>query len=204
MSRVLEYVTKNYKCTTLEEFNTVLKLYNLEAYRGKENSQLYQHRGLLYRVLDENGRYIGVPLKASFFDCKPTLDNLEKQFVQHQSQKLQCRQHLATEIQWQLHQHPNNLDTVKDKLAKENIRMVLQKDKEGNCRRVTYIDFKNKFLFLGDELGEHCNATAIQKVIDHQKLAATQQVNQIQQAQQQTQQTQQQSARQTYRLRQSF
>jgi hypothetical protein len=194
ISRVLEHVTSNFNCASLKEFNTILRLYNLEAYRGKESSQLYQHRGLLYRVLDETGQYIGLPIKASFFDCKPTLDNLEKQFVQHQSQKLQYRQHVATEIQWQLRQHPNSFDTVKEKLAKEKIRVVLQKDKEGICRGITYIDFKNKFLFPGDELGERCNAAAIQKVIDQQKLAATQQV----------QQTQHQTARQAYRLRQSF
>jgi len=191
MSRVLEYVTKNYKCTSLKEFNTILRSYNLEAYRGKEASQLYQHRGLLYRVLDENGRYIGVPLKASFFDCKPTLDNLSMQFLQNQSQKLQHLQTVTTRIKWELLQNPENFDFLVSSLFRNNIRMVLQRDKEGKCIDVTYIDFKNKCLYPGGELDERCKASAIQTVIDNQKLR-------------ETQYSQQQSQRQTYRLRPSF
>ena len=86
ISRVLDYVTKQHNFTTLKEFNAILRSYNLEAYRGRKDSKLYQNRGLLYRVLDDNGRYVGVPLKASFFDSKPTLDNLEKKMIQNQNQ----------------------------------------------------------------------------------------------------------------------
>lgn len=86
ISRVLDYVTKHHNFTSLKEFNTILRSYNLEAYRGRKDSKLYQNRGLLYRVLDDNGRYVGVPLKASFFDSKPTLDNLEKKMIQNQNQ----------------------------------------------------------------------------------------------------------------------
>ncbi|HEX9513157.1 MAG TPA: relaxase/mobilization nuclease domain-containing protein [Puia sp.] len=169
MSRVLEYVTENYKYTSLQEFNTVLRLYNLEAYRGKEQSQLYQHRGLLYRVLDEHGKYIGVPLKASFFDCKPTLDNLEKKFTLHQSQKTELKQRIATHIHWELIQHPDNLEKLTDGLRREDIGIVLQKDKAGNCKEVSYVDFGTRCILNGRDLGEHGNREAIQKVIDQQR-----------------------------------
>jgi hypothetical protein len=169
MSRVLEYVTENYKYTSLQEYNTVLRLYNLEAYRGKEQSQLYQHRGLLYRVLDQHGKYIGVPLKASFFDCKPTLDNLEKKFALHQSQKLELQQLPAAEIRWQLLQHPNNLEELTDALRREGICLYLQKDKGGNCKEVSYVDFGTRCILNGRELGEQGNRDAIQQVIDRQR-----------------------------------
>jgi hypothetical protein len=169
ISRVLEHVTENYKYTSLAELNAVLRLYNVEAYRGKEGSQLYQHRGLLYRVLDEHGKYIGVPLKASFFDFKPTLANLEKKFVQNLSFKEQSRQHVATKIGWQLFQNPHNLERIKQRLAQEHICMVLQRDKTGACKEVAYVDFRNKCIFNGDELGEDGNRHAIQNVIDSEK-----------------------------------
>jgi hypothetical protein len=169
MARVLEHVTKNFKLTSLTDLNAVLRLYNLEAYRGKENSRLYQHRGLLYRVLDDNGKYIGVPLKASFFDCKPTLDNLEKKFRLDQSLKLQYKQSISTNIRWELYQKPQDLEEVRRNLARKQIRMLLRRDKEGNAREAFYIDLGNKCVFTGDELGERCNAVAIQKVIDRQR-----------------------------------
>ncbi|HEY4061012.1 MAG TPA: relaxase/mobilization nuclease domain-containing protein [Puia sp.] len=169
ISRVLEYVTKDFKLTSLTDLNAVLRLYNVEAYRGKESSQLYQHRGLLYRALDENGKYIGVPLKASFFDCKPTLDNLETKFRQNQSLKQQCKERMIIYTRYGLYGKPQDLKKVRHSLTREQIHLLLRRDKEGNAREVFYIDFRNKCVFTGDELGEHCNVVAIQKVIDRQR-----------------------------------
>lgn len=163
MARVLEFVTENYKYTSLEELNTVLGLYNVHAYRGREDSQLYRNRGLLYRVLDEHGKYIGVPLKASFFDCKPTLDNLEKKFVLHQHQKQQPKKSMADSIQIQLHGNRDRLVRFSQSLlAEDRIKVVLQRDKEGNCIGVYYINLADKCIFNGDELGVYCNRAAIQ------------------------------------------
>ena len=169
MSRVLEHVTEEYKYTSLKEFNAILRLYNIEAYRGKEQSQLYQHRGLLYRALDEHGNYIGVPLKASFFDCKPTLDNLEKKFILHQSRKQEVQQGTMTWIRWHLHGTCDNLERLDYDLGQDNIAMVLKRDKAGNCKDVAYVDFGNKCVLLGEELPDQGNPASIQKVIDRQK-----------------------------------
>ncbi len=169
ISQVLEHVMENYHYTSLAELNTVLRLYNLEAYRGKEQSQLFQHRGLLYRVLDEQGKYIGVPLKASFFDCKPTLANLEKKFEQNLSLKIESRQHASVQIQWQLIQNSENLERARTKLRWESIEMVLRKDKNGICKEVNYVDFKSRCVYSGIELGEKCDANAIRQVQERQQ-----------------------------------
>ncbi|HVW60104.1 MAG TPA: hypothetical protein VHC48_08725 [Puia sp.] len=86
LSNVLEKVVGQYKYTSLEELNAVLRLYNAEAYRGREESRLYKTRGLIYRVLDEKGRATSSQIKASDFDSKPTLDRLEKQFELHRTE----------------------------------------------------------------------------------------------------------------------
>jgi hypothetical protein len=64
---VLNYVIDTYKYTSLHELNAVLRLYNIVADRGSEDSRIYQKRGLVYRVLDEHGNKIGTPIKASAF-----------------------------------------------------------------------------------------------------------------------------------------
>jgi Relaxase/Mobilisation nuclease domain len=196
LSGILDHVTKNYKCTSLPEFNAILRLYNVQAYRGSEDTQLYRNRGLLYRVLDDHGKFIGRPIKASFFDSKPTLDNLEKKFVLNQPCKLQLQKHVTTSIQWELLKNPSDLDTVIRNLSRQHIRMVLRRDKEGKCREVAYIESLDKCVYLGEELGRHCNAAAIQKVMDAQKaLLAQQSLQQSQQA------SHQQSQEQRPRLR---
>jgi hypothetical protein len=186
LSAVLEYVTENYKYTSLDNLNAVLRLYNVAAYRGKEDSQLYRNRGLLYRVLDEHGKYIGVPLKASFFDCKPTLHNLEQKFVLNQSEKLQHCQRTAHEVQWQMFRDPDNLKDVTYKLAREKICMVLTRDKDGICKEVSYVNFKDRCIYNGDELGPRCDRHAVQKLLDRDNIRQEQEL-QLKPSQRQTQ-----------------
>ena len=165
VSDVLEYVVPTYKYTNLEELNAVLRLYNVEAYRGKENTKLHQNRGLLYRVLDEHGKYIGVPLKASFFDCKPTLARLEERFAHNLELKQQHRDHVQTYVRWHLFQEPNSLEELSDRLGREGIGMVCPLDKNNNIKSLAFVDFKNRCVFRAEELGEECSRRAVQEMI---------------------------------------
>jgi len=38
MARILEHVTENYKYSSLQDLNAVLRLYNVEAYRGRKTA----------------------------------------------------------------------------------------------------------------------------------------------------------------------
>ncbi len=84
ISDVLNTVFPHYKYTSLDEFNAVLRQYNVEAYQGIENSRLRKVGGLLYLALDNEGKKIGKPIKASLFLLKPTLKNLQQRFEQNQ------------------------------------------------------------------------------------------------------------------------
>ena len=80
IQNVLEAVLNQYRYASLPELNAVFKQYNIIAERGSENSRIYQHNGLLYRILDAEGNPIGVPIKASMYYNKPTLKFLEEKF----------------------------------------------------------------------------------------------------------------------------
>jgi hypothetical protein len=54
------------------------------ADRGTESGRIFKNNGLLYKLLDEKGKPVGVPIKASLFYNKPTLKNLEKKFVENE------------------------------------------------------------------------------------------------------------------------
>src|SRR5438045_2612379 len=73
ITNVLNAVLNTYKYSSLPELNAVLKLYNVAADRGAEDSQTFQKNGLLYRILDDKGNKVGVPIKASLIYNKPTL-----------------------------------------------------------------------------------------------------------------------------------
>ena len=46
---------------------------------------MYQNKGLQYRIVDEHGNRVGVPIKASNFYQKPTLKYLEERFNLNQA-----------------------------------------------------------------------------------------------------------------------
>jgi hypothetical protein len=172
MAAVLEHVTEKYNYTTFDELNAILRLYNVEAYRGKDNTKLYQSRGLLYRVLDENGKYIGRPLKASFFDCKPTLDHLEQKFALNQQLAIRedCRQAVNTEVWLCQHWDRNTLEEIREALNGNRMELVMRQNKDGACRDVTYVDFARRCAIQADKVSDRCSLKSIQQLLDEQKI----------------------------------
>ncbi len=62
------------------------------ADRGKEDSKMYEKRGLVYTALDDTGNKIGTPIKASDFYSKPTLKYLEEKFILNENLRQQHQQ----------------------------------------------------------------------------------------------------------------
>ena len=174
ISGIVEYVAEKYRYTSLEEFNLALRPYNVEADAGTPGTKLYQDRGLLYRALDKDGHYIGRPLKASFFDTHPTLENLEEKFAQNLVQKLEHRQRLETAVMWELYIHPDDWDRVSATLERQDIQPHLTLDKTGRCESVSYLDTEHHIVYRADELDQRCNARAVQDAIDAQKVRESQ------------------------------
>src|SRR5258708_20469301 len=55
ISNVVGKVIQSYYFTSLPEFNAVLTQFNIVADRGTEESRVFKHRGLQYRILDKDG-----------------------------------------------------------------------------------------------------------------------------------------------------
>ena len=171
ISNVLGPVIHHYKFSSLPEFNAILKLYNITADRGQEGSRIYNHKGLTYRVLDEQGNKVGVPQKASSFFMKPTLTFLEKKFIQNEPLKQPYKKRLTNAINWTLLSKPVNLNNVIKALEKESISVVLRQNKDGLIYGITYVDQKTKCVFNGSDLGKEFSAKAILEKCNHQNIS---------------------------------
>lgn len=154
ITNVLDAVVNHYKYTSLAELNAVLKLYNVMADQGNEDSRLYEMKGLYYRVLDELGNKIGVPIKASAFHLKPTLKYLEQKFAANEVLRQPHKQHCKVKIDWALLGKAHTLAFFKEALQKDGIHVVLRKNEEGILYGITYVDLKNKVVFNGSDLGK--------------------------------------------------
>jgi hypothetical protein len=160
---VVNSVISNYKFTSQEEFNAVLRMYNVAAERGAPRSRTYERGGLVYRVLDENGKPVGTPIKASSIYSKPTLKALEKKYAENEMARKPNRQRIKSSIDWILHGKEGSLEALVKDLAKESIQVIIRGNSAGRIYGITYIDHKTKCVFNGSDLGKEYSAQGIIK-----------------------------------------
>ena len=161
ITNVLNHVLNQYSYSTLAELNAVLGLYNVQADRGREEGVIFRNRGLVYRVLDEKGTKIGVPIKASSIVGKPTLDYLEQKFAFNQEAKEAFRKNLKTTLDWVLLRPQKDLGAFTEALRKEKVALVVRQNTQGIIYGLTYIDQNTKSVFNGSDLGKEYSANAI-------------------------------------------
>jgi hypothetical protein len=166
ITNVLDTVLPNYKYTSLPELNAVLKLYNVVADRGPEASKMYQSKGLVYRVLDDQGKKVGTPIKASAFYNKPTLPSLEQKFKENEALRQQFKRRLTTKIDWTLLAGAKSLASFVDKLRTERIDVLVRQNTEGKIYGMTYVDHANKTVFNGSDIGKEYTAKSILERIE--------------------------------------
>lgn len=154
ITNVLDHVVEQYKYASLEEFNAILKLYNIKADRGIETGRIYKNRGLTYMVTDKEGNALTKPVKASAFHSKPTLGYLESKFENNEKQRQGYKKPLRTAIDWAMQSRPETLRELSALLAKERIALVVRHNKEERVYGMTYIDHGHKTVFNGSELGK--------------------------------------------------
>lgn len=164
ISNVLKTVLDTYKYASLPELNALLKLYNIMADRGDESSTMYRNNGLVFRVLDNEGKKIGTPIKASSFYMQPTLKKLTEKFAKNEPLKKNLGARIKNAIELTLLRKPGqSLQALIKSLEKEGIATVLRQSVDGRIYGITYIDHKNKVVFNGSDLGKQYSAKAMQE-----------------------------------------
>jgi hypothetical protein len=165
MTNVLSLVINQYKFTSLAELNAVLKLYNVTADRGSEESRTFKNHGLHYRLLGEKGNKVGVPFKASSIYFKPTLKYLEEKFIANESLRLPFKSRLKTAIDWTLSKQPGSMNDFVSGMKKEKITAVVRENGQGFIYGITFIDHHSKTVFNGSDLGKPYSAAGIKERI---------------------------------------
>lgn len=80
MSATLQYIIEQFHYRSIEELNAILRLYNIIATPGLPGSNLRRNNGLLYKIVNAEGKTQSAPFRAKDFPFKPTLKNLGAKF----------------------------------------------------------------------------------------------------------------------------
>lgn len=154
MTSVLEEVIDNYKFTSLSEFNAVLSCYNVYADGGSKDSRVFKNRGLLYRILDENGNKVGVPIKASDFYNRPTLKKIEELYEDNKAARAHYKTGIRNAVDLYFTGKRNlTLEGLRAGLQQQGISVVYRRNDSGLIYGVTFVDHQKKCVFNGRELG---------------------------------------------------
>lgn len=161
ITNVLNAVLDKYYYTSLPELNTILKQYNVLADRGTEKSRIFKGGGLVYRVLDEQGKPVGVPIKASDFYNKPTLKFLEQMYPANEVKRQPFKARIKIEIDRLFIKAKPTLSELIKALEKKGIYVALRQNESGVTYGITYVDHETKSVFNGSALGKQYSAKAI-------------------------------------------
>ncbi|TCN50526.1 relaxase [Flavobacterium circumlabens] len=164
LTNVLNKIINEYKYSSLPELNAVLKQYNVLADRGSENSKIFLANGLVYRILDDKGNPIGVPIKASDFYFKPTLKFLGEKFKENEARNMSDKLRIKNIINMALfNERAMPISHLAKLLEREGIQTVFRRSSEGLLYGITYIDLITKNVFNGSSLGKEYSAKAIEE-----------------------------------------
>ncbi|RQO77815.1 hypothetical protein DBR40_07520 [Pedobacter sp. KBW01] len=161
LSNLTRAVRAQYIYSGLNEFNAILKRYNAIAIPGTTGSRMEANRGLLYAVLDNNGKPVGVPIKASALNGKPILRNLEQDFLQKATLKTKLKPGIRHKLDMLLAGGVKSMADFQHRLSKTNIDLILSRTAEGRVFGMTYIDHDSKAVMKGSELGKAYSALGI-------------------------------------------
>lgn len=166
ISNVLSGVVNNYMFTSVAELNAVLTQFNVMADRGQEDSDMFKKKGLIYSMLDKNGNKVGVPIKASAFYAKPTLNNLEQKFQKNKEKRKPHKSDLIARIDKVFFKYQKlTKTTLTDELRKQGINLVMRENNDGRIYGITFVDHKNKAVFKGSDLDKRYSANSLSTFI---------------------------------------
>jgi len=146
----------------MDELNAILRRYNVIAIGGKEGTRLNENRGMVYAMLNDEGKQVTRGIHASLFSLRPTRNYVEKRFEVNETLRTYSRQRVQTAIDWTLVVKKPDWAGFREALQREGIAMVLQDSKDGSGKDVYFIDHREKASFSGEGLGMKYGLEALQ------------------------------------------
>jgi hypothetical protein len=152
MEQVLRKVLSEFHFGSLEDFNVLLRQYNLYADRRSENSKTFRYGGLVYQALDGQGKRIGVPVKASALETRPNLQQIIRKIEESKSSLMLMMDSVKARIDWSLLQVDAGWDQLMENLQQEDIHLMSAPRQTSETEAV-FLDLRQKAVFRSTELG---------------------------------------------------
>lgn len=159
VANTVKMVGMRYKVQTIGEFNAILSLYNIrcEQTDGRVNGREYH--GLVYFALDDSGKTIASPFKASRLGKFASREAIDSRFEKAKDKidTLPTKLAVATAIQ-----KSNDKEEFINNLSAQNINVVLRYTSKNSIYGATFIDHNTQTVLNGSRLGKQFSANALE------------------------------------------
>lgn len=178
IDKIVASVRRHYNFSTLNEYNAILRTYNLTAETGSPGSKTHRHNGIYYVALDDSGNRISPPIMASQLSSRPTMTRLQEKFHHPDTDYLSHLVSIRQRIDWALEQKPETLRRFVSQLQRDGIEIVASPANGRNTHDQVYVDFRTRTAVSGETLGPDYTSEAITHAIGHSR-KSTRQTRQI-------------------------
>jgi hypothetical protein len=152
ISNIVGQVVSQYKYSSLEDLNAVLRQYNIMADPGKPEGFIQKHRGLIYSIVDSDGYKCGIPIKSSAIYGSPTLKRLEKRFARNTIRKIASTRFLKNKVLFALGSGHGKA-AFTEGLKSGNVGCTVFRNSKGTIQDIYFIDHRFKSVASSKELG---------------------------------------------------
>jgi Relaxase/Mobilisation nuclease domain len=159
----LDFILHAYKYRSLEELNAILRLYNVRAIGGQPGSLLHTHRGLLYQILDDNGKGRGMPVKASALYFKPVFKWLEERFEANRVVDATALGRVRFALDGVIRGGPAGSVELLGALRRQQLAASAVFGKNGEVDGLFFVDLASKAVFSSVDLGHGYDAAAMRE-----------------------------------------
>ena len=155
-------------CREMEEYNTLLNLYNVTVYEVRGNVDRKEYHGIMYGALDDDGQQAGTPFKSSKFGKVFGYEALQKKFtataekVKRNSLTERARQEIVKAMQ-----DISTKEAFARKLKDADIEVVYRINPEGRLYGITFIDHTTRTVFNGSRLGKAFSANVFNELFNN-------------------------------------
>lgn len=156
----------SYRCSSWGEYCTLLALYNIRAEeQSGQKPDGTTYFGIVYSALDENGKSVGKPLKASLFGKSFEQEGLQKRYWQSKQvlKRKEAKEPTRLIVAAVRQRYPDR-KRFEQELKKKGIDVIFRENPQGRIYGVTFIDHQARLVGNGSLFGKEFSANAFQEL----------------------------------------
>ncbi|MFD2035438.1 relaxase/mobilization nuclease domain-containing protein [Belliella marina] len=170
---IVTEVLRSYHFESFPEFKAALAQFNVSASKVNATGKEFHGNGLVYSIIDKNGKPVSVPIKSSSLYGKPTYPKILKKASFNKGKINVDKQKAKEDLMLRIMEVQKSmaleaagkgmLDLFLEGLSRKGIYLHLVYNKNGRLYGCTYVDNIARKVYKGSDLGKALGANGITK-----------------------------------------